>query len=829
MRRKEKEPHEILRNDPLFFVATENGKQMPQAPRGRRVVAWREALACGVAVALVVASFVFPREAFGQENRRLLSPRSVVAGADSLEQWEVDGWNDDVAYSVEPSPRSDRGVLRIHSDSLVRGRYHRQVPLTPKSEYRLTYWIKTKAVQGPEAEAGGGVRLGEFEFAPDTTLRGTTNWTRRTVTFSTHDDDSMVLEFLLGKNGAAKGEVWIDEIVLRRTATTPLNPSITVDLGRRRAPTSKYIYGQFIEHMGRSIYGGIWAEILEDRKFYFAPGTKDSPWHVNVPSALVIDSLDAYVGEYSPILRASAETAPTFYQENLVLEKGRKYEGYVVLAARSSVMPVDVVLSWGDDPGRRDTVRIREGSRGYQKHAFSFRAGADTKDGRLSLIPKGEGVVHIGALSLMPADNVDGFRRDVIALMKQLNAPVYRWPGGNFVSGYNWKDGVGPRDKRPPRLDRAWASEYEHRWDAVEHNDVGIHEFMRLCELLDAESYVAVNTGLGTAKLAAEEVEYLNGSAKTPMGQWRAENGHPEPFDVRFFAVGNEMFGDWQLGHMPVERYVKKHNRVAKAMWEVDPTIDLVGVGNLGEWNKQMYKHSASYMTYISEHFYRQNWHGGGLMTHVMQIPNAIKEIADAHRRWQRKREEDIGVIVDEWNYWYGPHVYGLLGTRYFLRDALGIAAGINAYLRNSDIIYMANYAQTVNVIGAIKTTPTEAFLSATGEVLKTYRAEMGTVPVRTSGEKLPFDVASALTRNGEYLTVSVVNPTEKTWELAVTIQGGEVASRGTAHVISGTHDVVYNEVHDKNRVRTEIHEVGIQDGTVDIPPVSAVILKFRI
>lgn len=770
--------------------------------------------------------------AVGQDGPRSLSPDRVADHPDSLKHWMVDGWVENVSYSTRPSQRTTRAILRIHSDSLTQGRFHRQVALTPLSTYRLTYWIKTENVYSP-SDGGAGIRLGGFEFSPDTTRMGTTEWSRRTVTFRTTDDDSMVLEFLLGKGAPARGTILVDGITLERTSRTPLDPSITVDMDRTREPMSKYIYGQFIEHMGQSIYGGIWSEMIEDRKFYFVPETENSPWHVSPSSSLLIDSLDAYVGAYTPILRPTTDTTTRLYQDGLALEAGRTYEGHVVIAGDASATPVDVILSWGSGAQQRDTVRIHTSSREYRRHAVHFESGGDTKEGRLSIIPRGDGVIHLGTLSLMPANNVDGFRQDVIGLLRELNAPVYRWPGGNFVSGYNWKDGVGNRDRRPPRLDRAWVSQYEHPWDAVESNDVGIHEFMRLCEILEAEAYVAVNTGLGTAKLAAEEVEYLNGSSETPMGQWRAQNGHPEPFDVRFFAVGNEMFGDWQLGHMPLEQYVEKHNRVAKAMWAVDPDIDLVAVGRSGRWNREMYTHSADYMTHISEHFYRQDWHGGGLMTHVMQIPNAIQEIADEHRRWRQKLDvldgRDIDIMLDEWNYWYGPHVYGLLGTRYFLRDALGIAAGINAYLRNSDIIYMANYAQTVNVIGAIKATPSGAFLSATGEILKAYRAEMGFVPVETFGEKLPFDVASALSRDGESLTISVVNPTERAWDLPIEIRGGDVADEGTAHVITGEHDMVYNDVEHRNRVSTTTRSATLEDGTLQIQPASATILKIAV
>ena len=161
-------------------------------------------------------------------------------------------------------------------------------------------------------------------------------------------------------------------------------------------------------------------------------------------------------------------------------------------------------------------------------------------------------------------------------MLRGLKAPVYRWPGGNFVSGYDWHDGIGERDKRPPRRNPAWTG--------VESNDVGIHEFMRLCELLDTEPYIAVNAGLGGVKEAADEVEYCNGAEDTPMGKWRKQNGQAKPWKVKWWSVGNEMFGDWQLGFMSTEAFVKKHNSFADAMWKVDSSIHLIAVGEVGRW-----------------------------------------------------------------------------------------------------------------------------------------------------------------------------------------------------------------------------------------------------
>ena len=167
-------------------------------------------------------------------------------------------------------------------------------------------------------------------------------------------------------------------------------------------------------------------------------------------------------------------------------------------------------------------------------------------------VRKKEGRLWIGTASLMPDDHIDGFRADVLALLRGLKAPVYRWPGGNFVSGYDWHDGIGERDKRPPRRNPAWTG--------VESNDVGIHEFMRLCELLDTEPYIAVNAGLGGGKKeAADEVEYCNGTEDTPMGKWRKQNGQAKPWKVKWWSVGNEMFGDWQLGFMSTEAFCEKN------------------------------------------------------------------------------------------------------------------------------------------------------------------------------------------------------------------------------------------------------------------------------
>jgi alpha-N-arabinofuranosidase len=464
-----------------------------------------------------------------------------------------------------------------------------------------------------------------------------------------------------------------------------VSATVVVDASKAGAPISKYIYGQFIEHLGRCIYGGLWAEMLEDRKFFytvdgeapawemFTPGPRSydgegrpyevlarSPWMIVGPKqAVSMSTANALVGQHAPEIRLPGNGgAAGLIQERLGLLAGREYDGRVVVAGSPGAGPVEVSLVWGGGATMRQSVAILHIGAEYATYPLRFRAGRSTDNGRLEIVAKGSGSFRIGAVSLMPSDNIHGWRADTLALLKELNSPVYRWPGGNFVSGYDWKDGIGDPDKRPPRKNPAWKG--------VEPNDVGIHEYMALMREIGAEPYIAVNTGLADEGAAAQEVEYLNGSAGTPLGKLRAQNGHPEPFGVQWFAVGNEMYGAWQLGNVPLEEYVKKHNRVVEAMRKVDAGVRPVGVGNVGRWSEQMLTTCADFMNLISEHLYWQN--RPDLAAHVAQVPAQIRGVAEAHREYRRRLPslagKDIRIAMDEWNYWYGPNDFGELGVR---------------------------------------------------------------------------------------------------------------------------------------------------------------------
>ena len=577
--------------------------------------------------------------------------------------------------------------------------------------------------------------------------------------------------------------------------------AVTIDVAKRSEPISKYVYGQFIEHLGQCIYGGIWAEMLEDRKFYYPVGSQESPWRImGLDGSVVMDRQNPYVGEHTPRIKLNGQEARGIVQGELTLRKG-KYEGYVILAGDSSAR-VGVSLHVGT-ARKRQGITIDSLSKQYTRTPFSFVFGGDSDEGKLEIAGLGSGSIYVGAVSVMPADNVEGMRADTLELLKELNSPIYRWPGGNFVSGYDWRDGIGERDRRPPRPNLAW--------DSLESNDFGIDEFMTLCRLLDTEPYIAVNSGFADDHSAAQEVEYVNGSADTPMGKWRAANGHPEPYNVKWWGIGNEMYGDWQLGHMSLEHYVQKHNRFAAAMRKADPSIKIVGVGEAGAWSEGMLKSCADRMDLISEHFYC-NRDKEVLAEYVSMIRDNVRGKVTAHRDYRKRLDslagKDIRIAIDEWNYWYGPRHYNM-------KDAMGIAAGLHEMFRNSDIVFMANYAQTVNVIGAIKTSKTAAAFDTTGLVLKLYRSRFGELPVEVSGVELPLDVAAALGGDGKVLTIGIVNPTQSELELPLEVKGARLSAAGGRRWHLGDADpMAHNEPGKEPRVKIE--ETPLSQGVPD-------------
>jgi alpha-N-arabinofuranosidase len=608
--------------------------------------------------------------------------------------------------------------------------------------------------------------------------------------------------------------------------------TVTIDASKVGPKVNPFIYGQFIEHLGRCIYGGIWAEMLEDRKFYY-PITDDyhpykesklnkfpvvaaSPWEVAGPAGSVsMSTEDPLVGEHAALVAAGSGIR----QNDLALVAGKEYAGHIWLRAACETSSVRISLITGEGKKQTQSASTKVDSDEYTRFPFRFTAADSTEHAHL-LIQVDDAPCLIGTVSLMPADNIGGMRADTIALLKELHGTIYRWPGGNFVSGYNWRDGIGPRDMRPPRKNPAWTG--------VEHNDFGFEEFIRFCKIVGAEPMIAVNTGFGDDYSAAQEVEYGNGDENTVGGSMRVKNGMEDSYDVKYWCVGNEMWGAWQLGHIPLNQYVQKHNLAAQAMHSVDPDIVLVGSCDLGteatlgdgknerkvSWSEGMIEKCADNMDFVSEHFYcgRLPWTTSGkvpIAEHVGLLRAEIRKKAASHRELQaklgRKPKDFIPIAMDEWNYWHRDYVYGELGCEYNLADALGIAVGLHEYFRNSDIIQMAEYAQTVNVIGCIKTTKTAAFFDTTALPLLLYRREFGSLPLAVSGnyDQKSLDISAAKTEDGDAITIGIVNPNAKPQSIDVKFAGAKTGGTAKAWTIAGNDPEATNSL-EKQRVKID-------------------------
>ena len=319
-----------------------------------------------------------------------------------------------------------------------------------------------------------------------------------------------------------------------------------------------------------------------------------------------------------------------------------------------------------------------------------------------------------------PLSDSNGYRRDVFDAVKKLGVSILRWPGGNFSSNYHWKDGIGPRDKRPPRLEMAWGT--------VESNRFGTHEFLNYCEMLGTEPYICANLGTGAWEEAQQWVEYVNSPQDTAMTRLRKENGRRDPWKVTYWGLGNEMDGPWQMGHKSAEDYGKFALEAAKLMKWTDPNIKLIAAGSSNYnngidwigWNRTVLDFLKTHADYLSLHMYVGNAANdfGEFLTSSLVLRDRIKTtegVINAVMSGQ-PRSRKIFIAWDEWNVWYrarGESQRGrrILEERYNLEDALVVATFLNTFVNNAHIIKIANMAQLVNVIAPIFTDEKRMFL----------------------------------------------------------------------------------------------------------------------
>jgi alpha-N-arabinofuranosidase len=671
-------------------------------------------------------------------------------------------------------------------------------------------------------------------------------------------------------------------LIAPAAARAPAEVRATIDGAGRSDAVTAYEYGMFIEPIGPLVARSLWAEMLDDRKFYFPivteaqdeppppnaegrPGVSYRKWRpIGGAGAVEMDTRDAFVGKQSPSVAVAGEAPRGFEQSGIGLAAGKKYVGHVWLSGDPGAR-VHVTLAWGEGASDRQVVDLPTPQAAWQRADFAFTPAQATLDGRLAITGTGSGRFRIDAVSLMPADNVDGWRADTTDIARSLHSGFWRLPGGNFLSDWDWHGALGPRDKRAPMFD--------HAWSAMQPNDLGMDEWLNLTRIVGVEPYVTVNAGLGDAHSAAEEVEYLNGSASSEWGAKRAANGHPQPYGVRFWNIGNEPYGWWQIGKTTLDYFMLKHNRFAEAMRAVDPSIVLIGSGAMPDqlkprdtkenpslesiqhkfgteqdWTGGLFEKAWGNFAGVSEHWYdtaekRPDAPPDLELTEYARSPsNQVRMKAD---QWQiyRKRfpkldSDRIFLSIDEYAY-FGPAT---------LKSALAYSMVMQEMLRHTDFLKMSAFTTGASTMDI---TPTGSVLNSTGLVFKLYGEHFGegTVPVSVTGNSpqpapsypvgfghpqvragsptYPLDILAGLSADGKSLRIAIVNPTYEARRVAVDLRNLSVAGAGTRWLLTGRSIAAENKVGAPAGVTVVQGRAPPLGRGMTVPPISVSIYEF--
>jgi alpha-N-arabinofuranosidase len=395
-----------------------------------------------------------------------------------------------------------------------------------------------------------------------------------------------------------------------------------------------------------------------------------------------------------------------------------------------------------------------------------------------------------------------GLRTDVLEALRRLRMPVIRYPGGNFVSGYRWMDGTGPQEERPARLDLAWHT--------VDSNRFGTNEFIHFCRRLGTEPYLVVNCGDGDMREARDWVEYCNGTEDTALVRLRHKHGFEQTHKVRYWGIGNEVDGRWQIGYKTPEEYARAFTEFGKVMKWVDPDIRLIASATCTwgadfiERGQLLLEQAGELIDYMALHWYVDNQEDD--FAAYMALSELFEERLSAYEgliravRLARRLERPIAIAVDEWNVWHrtamaeGSHV----AVVYNLEDALVVAMHLNAFIRHAHMVRMANIAQIVNVIAPILTRPNGLVLQTIFHPFELYGRFCGDVALDAFWQGETFsggdytgvrvlDVSASLDTDQRRLILFVVNRTQdQPTETEISLAAGRFAGPVQAFVVNG-------------------------------------------
>jgi alpha-N-arabinofuranosidase len=591
--------------------------------------------------------------------------------------------------------------------------------------------------------------------------------------------------------------------------------AVRIDVGRDEGAISPLLYGQFAEFMFEGVKGGMYAELLRDRGFEDAPNAIGLPryWERDPDDrdddpALVFgwDDSVAYPEKPSSEREAAAHSLRVdilenegrrrgFYQSGVPVRAGVAYRAYLWIKTTGYEGRVTVALERDDVDGERyASAEIASVSGDWRKYEVTLTPTESDPLAKFAVLFPGRGRLWVDQASLVPGDAVGDVRADVAERVRALRPAFIRWPGGNVAQDYHWMWGVGPRDARTTWVNLAWRNE-------AEPSDFGTDEFVAFCRIVGAEPSITVNVeGRGaTAEEAAAWVEYCNGPATSKYGRMRAANGHPEPFGVKYWEVGNEIWGDWVRGHSDAETYARNYNRYQAAMRAVDPTIKLVGCGdNDMAWNRTVLRIAGSHMDYLAiHHYYGFPQEVSADPLNLMARPLHYERFYGEMRRLVAELVpgRDLRLAVNEWN------TALPLARQHSMESAIYGARLMNVFERTGDFVAMSAVSDMVNGWsgGVIQASRRGVFVTPTYLVNALYSGSLGarrvaasvegpTFDTKGEGREVPvLDVVASRSADGGTLIVKAVNTgRERPLRATLTISGAAVGARAEVRTVSG-------------------------------------------
>lgn len=443
-----------------------------------------------------------------------------------------------------------------------------------------------------------------------------------------------------------------------------------------------------------------------------------------------------------------------------------------------------------------------------------------------------------------PLSDAQGFRLDVLDALAELRIPNIRWPGGCFVSAYHWLDGVGP-DRRPT---------YDPAWRVTDPNTFGTDEFLQWCRRLGTEAYICTNAGTGTPEEMADWLEYCNLPEGSRWADRRAANGHPDPYGVKLWSIGNENYGDWEIGAKSGPDWARFVTESAKIMRRTDPSITLMtaAVDDL-DWTLPLLRSAGRYLDLISIHGYWDRLDSVDEPSGYLESMARTIEPERAITRMEaiiRASGQDVGIAYDEWNLrgWHHPWEPGPASiaardrndddSTYTMADAVFSASFLNACLRHASSVKVANMAPTVNARGPLHVHPDGLVRRTTFHVLAMYAnllesevldAAIASDPMDAAGTEVPVvDAVATVDPATGAVAVALVNKSAtEAARCEVRIDGVLPAGRISATLLTADSPDAYNGIAEPDAVRPQQVELG-RDGAVVIPPHSVAVCRLE-